>query len=138
MEEQKEILAFINGPVTDHSRIQDVMFHDPRIHNENGKWQAILGVNTSVKHQNHDYASKLMYQLIEDARKQNRKGCILTCKEELIHYYEKFGFMNLGLSQSTLANETWYDMVLYFEKKILDEILESFFIKTCILTVYNN
>ena len=42
MEEQKEILAFINGPVTDHSRIQDVMFHDPRIHNENGKWQAIL------------------------------------------------------------------------------------------------
>lgn len=56
-----------------------------------------------------------MYQLIEDARKQNRKGCILTCKEELIHYYEKFGFMNLGLSQSTLANETCYDMVLYFE-----------------------
>lgn len=112
MEEQKEILAFINSPVTDHSRIQDVM---PRIHNENGKWQAILGVNTSLKYQNHDYASKLMYQLIEDARKQNRKGCILTCKEELIHYYEKFGFMNLGLSQSTLANETWYDMVLYFE-----------------------
>lgn len=37
MEEQKEILAFINGHVTDHSRIQDVMFHDPRIHNENGK-----------------------------------------------------------------------------------------------------
>lgn len=61
MEEQKEILAFINGPVTDHSRIQDVMFHDPRIHNENGKWQAILGVNTSLKHQNHGYASKLMY-----------------------------------------------------------------------------
>ena len=30
-------------------------------------------------------------------------------------FYEKFGFMNLGLSQSTLANETWYDMVLYFE-----------------------
>lgn len=117
MKEQKEILAFINGPVTDHSRIQDVMFHDPRIHNENGKWQAILGVNTSLKLQNHDYASKLMYQLIEDARKQNRKGCIFTCKEELIHYYEKFGFMNLGLSQSTLANETWYDMVLYFEKK---------------------
>lgn len=90
-------------------------FHDPRVHNENGRWQAILDVNTSLKHQNHGYDSKLMYQLIEDARKQNRKGCILTCKEELIHYYEKFGFMNLGLSQSTLANETWYDMVLYFE-----------------------
>lgn len=108
MEEQKEILAFINGHVTDHSRIQDVMFHDPRIHNENGKWQAILGVNTSLKHQNHDYASKLMYQLIEDARKQNRKGCILTCKEELIHYYEKFGFMYLNQHLRMKLGMIWF------------------------------
>jgi len=30
---------------------------------------------------------------------------------ETIRYYEKQGFVNEGLSQSTFAGETWYDMV---------------------------
>lgn len=114
LEKEKEIVAFITGPVINESRITDDMFHDTTFHHEDGRWQAILDVNTAPKHQKKGYASQIMKQLISDVRKQGRKGCVLTCKEELISYYQKFGFKNLGISQSTVAGETWYDMVLIF------------------------
>ena len=52
LEKNKEIVAFITGPVINESRITDNMFHDTSFHHEDGKWQALLGVNTSPKHQN--------------------------------------------------------------------------------------
>lgn len=114
LEEGNEILAFINGPVTHIDHITDEMFHQPALHQETGAWQAILGVNTSPKYQKKGYASLIMKQVIKDAKTQGRKGCVLTCKKELIGYYEKFGFQNRGKSQSALANQIWYDMILRF------------------------
>lgn len=60
------------------------------------------------------YASRIMQRVIANAKAQGRKGCVLTCKEELIGYYEKFGFKNRGISPSALAGEVWYDMALLF------------------------
>lgn len=51
LEKDEEILAFINGPVTNIDHITDEMFHNSALHQEDGAWQAILGVNTSPKHQ---------------------------------------------------------------------------------------
>ena len=51
---------------------------------------------------------------IELAREENRKGVILTCKEEKIHYYAKFGFVSEGVSGSTHGNVVWYQMRLRF------------------------
>lgn len=42
------------------------------------------------------------------------KACIRICKKELIHYYEKFGFKDEGISKSFLAGAIWYDMRLEF------------------------
>lgn len=38
---------------------------------------------------------------IEQARKEGRKGLVLTCKKRLIHYYARFGFVDEGVSGST-------------------------------------
>ena len=51
-----------------------------------------------------------MQVVIDDARMAGRKGCILTCKDKLLHYYEKFGFKNCGISQSMHGGAIWYDM----------------------------
>ena len=41
-------------------------------------------------------------------------GVVLTCKDRLIHYYEKFGFVNEGLTaKSTHGGAEWYQMRLY-------------------------
>lgn len=56
-----------------------------------------------------------------DVRQQGRKGCVLTCKEAMIPYYEKFGFQNWGVSDSALAGQIWYDMGLTLEEGELQE-----------------
>ena len=35
---------------------------------------------------------------------------ILTCLEEKVKMYEKMGFHNDGISQSTWGGEEWYEM----------------------------
>ena len=59
--------------------------------------------------------SLLMEHMIGDARAKGRKGLILTCKDRLIHYYEKFGYKNMGVSASVHGGAVWYDMLLEFE-----------------------
>lgn len=61
------------------------------------------------------YLTRDNFLVIDDARMAGRKGCILTCKDKLLHYYEKFGFKNCGISQSMHGGAIWYDMRLEFE-----------------------
>ena len=60
------------------------------------------------------YEHKNMEHMIGDARAKGRKGLILTCKDRLIHYYEKFGYKNMGVSASVHGGAVWYDMLLEF------------------------
>ena len=112
LEEDGKLISFINGMVTDEITIRDEMFENASLHDENGEWQAIFGVNTIPECRNRGYAGMLMEYVIEEAKKQGRKGLILTCKEEKLRYYAKFGYENLGLSKSVHGGAVWYDMVL--------------------------
>ena len=60
------------------------------------------------------WTEKLIRYVINDARAQDRTGIVLTCKESLIHYYEKFGFQKEGISESIHGGATWYQMRLTF------------------------
>lgn len=114
LEEGGELIAFIDGMVTDDETICDEMFEDASRHRESGKWQAIFGVNTLPGYRRKGYAASLMEQVILDARRQGRKGVILTCKEEMIPFYEAFGYQNQGISSSVHGGAVWYDMMLRF------------------------
>lgn len=114
LEEEGKIIGFINGMVTDKMVIEDEMYENASLHNENGKWQTIFGLDTLPEYRRRGCAAMLMNKLIEEAREQGRKGCVLTCKDKLIHYYEKFGYQNYGVSQSVHGGVVWYDMRLEF------------------------
>lgn len=114
MEDKGKIVSFVNGLVTDESILQDKMFEDAKMHDENGQWQMIFGVNTIPEYRRQGCAEAIINRVIYDARAQGRKGLVLTCKEKLLHYYEKFGFKNEGISQSTHGGAVWYDMRLTF------------------------
>lgn len=114
LEEDGKLISFINGMVTNESTISDIMFEDASLHDEDGDWQAIFGVNTIPEYRQRGLAAKVMQAVIEDAKKAGRKGCILTCKDKMLHYYEKFGFKNCGISQSVHGGAIWYDMRLEF------------------------
>lgn len=113
-ESEGRIIGFINGMVTDSEVIQDVMFEDASLHNERGKYQSIFGLDVLPQYQRQGVAASLMNHLISDARKKDRKGLILTCKDRLLPYYSKFGYQNLGISDSVHGGAVWYDMILTF------------------------
>ena len=112
--EQGELVAFVDGFCTDMPDLTDEMYADAALHDENGAWQMIFGVNTIPSYRRQGHAGLLIRQAIEDARTQRRKGLVLTCKEALIHYYASFGFENEGISESVHGNVTWYQMRLTF------------------------
>lgn len=114
LERDGALVAAVNGMVTNEPVIADAMFADASLHDEDGAWQAIFGVETDPAYQRRGYAALLMERAIADAREQGRRGCVLTCKEHLISYYERFGYVNCGVSASEHGGATWYDMRLEF------------------------
>lgn len=114
MFDEGKLIAFLDGFVTDEADLTDEMYEKAAMHNENGAWQMIFGVNTIPSCRRHGYAGELIEYAIEDAKKQGRKGLVLTCKDKLISYYAKFGFKNEGMSESVHGNAVWYQMRLTF------------------------
>ena len=110
MFDEGKLIAFVDGFVTDEADLTDEMYENASMHNENGAWQMIFGVNTIPAYRKHVYAGQLLQCAIVDARIQGRNGLVLTCKEKLIAYYAKFGFVNEGISESVHGNVTWYQM----------------------------
>ena len=79
-----------------------------------GAYQSIFGLDVLPDYQRQGIAADLMNHMIGDAKNKGRKGLILTCKDRLIHYYAKFGYKNMGVSESVHGGAVWYDMILEF------------------------
>lgn len=109
-----QVIGFINGAVTDERTIADEMFEDISLHHPDGAYQSIFGLDVTREYRHRGVASRLMRAMIETARRQGRKGLILTCKDRLIGYYETFGYVNMGVSKSVHGGAVWYDMILEF------------------------
>ncbi len=114
LEEDGEIVSFVNGMATDEETIRDEMFSDASLHRENGAWQAIFGVNTLPHYRRQGLAAHLLRAAEQDARLAGRRGCILTCKAALLPWYESLGYRNRGVSRSVHGGAVWYDMTLEF------------------------
>lgn len=112
--DEERLVGFINGMVTDEPDLSDAMYEDAGMHREEGKWQMIFGVDTIPEYRRRGCAGELMRRVIADAKEQGREGLVLTCKEALIHYYARFGFVNEGISESMHGNVVWYQMRLKF------------------------
>lgn len=50
IENDEEIMGFINGMVTDNDTVKDEMFKDAELHTENGMWQSVFGLAVLPKY----------------------------------------------------------------------------------------
>ena len=112
--EGDRLVSMVNGMVTDREELVDEMFADATIHQADGKWQMIFGVATHPEYQRRGLAAQVLQRAIADCKAEGRKGLILTCKEQKLHYYAKFGFVSEGVSVSEHGGALWYQMKLEF------------------------
>lgn len=107
-----EIIGFINSGGTDADHIEDAFFKTMNLHIDAGENLVIFGLDVDPNYQKRGYAKELMQHFIKEAKKSSRKNILLTCKHHLIAYYEQFGYLNKGVSESEHGGATWYDMYL--------------------------
>ena len=108
------MISVEDGPVTAGRDVIDGMYSDIAFHDKNGRWQMIFGVETHPSFRRTGVATLALTSFLEYAAKIGLEGAVLTCKEELIGYYEKFGFINEGLSSSVHGGSKWYQMRVKF------------------------
>ena len=114
LERGGRLVAFVDGMTTDRPDLTDEMYADASLHDEHGAWQMIFGVNTLPEYRRRGYAAMLIQRAIADARAQGRRGLVLTCKDALVPYYAKFGFVSEGASESAHGGVRWNQMRLTF------------------------
>ncbi|MFI3209059.1 MAG: N-acetyltransferase [Eubacteriales bacterium] len=114
VEQEGKVIAFINGPVIDQMVIDDEMYAEATCHKSDGQWQTVFGINTLPEFRKQGIGRLMLEEVIETARREGRKGCVLTCKDYLLHYYESFGFKSMGVSASCHGGAKWNDMILEF------------------------
>lgn len=110
--EEGMLVSFVNGLSTDCRDLDDAMYADATLHDEDGDWQMILGLDTAPVYQHHGCAGYLLRRVILDSALNGRKGIVLACKERLVEFYKEFGFIDEDLSSSTHGNAAWHQMRL--------------------------
>ena len=106
-----EICGFLGDVYANAAAWDDAMFGAAVQHAPEGKNLMVLGLNVRPAWRGRGFAAMLMRRCIAEAKEQGLERCCLTCHARLIPYYESFGYVCAGVSQSTWGGETWYDMV---------------------------
>ena len=110
-EKEGQIIGYINGPIINQPYITDDLFEEIKENPKSGGYQSVLGLAVSKQARNQGIAKILMEKMEELVEKNEREGITLTCKQELVSFYEKLGFVNHGISESKHGGVSWYNLV---------------------------
>lgn len=109
--ETGKIAGFLNGLATEEEGFRDEFFKDASLHNPMGSNVMLCGLDVLPEYRGQGLATEIMKQYIQRESLRGRKRLVLTCLEEKISMYEKMGYKNNGIANSTWGNEEWYEMV---------------------------
>jgi ribosomal protein S18 acetylase RimI-like enzyme len=112
IENNKEVIGFINSGATHKVELSDEAFKDLIGHDPCGENIVVMSVVVHPDYQGQGMASKLMHSFIERMRKLDKKAIYLICQTELVAMYAKYGFDYLGKSDSEHGGLAWHDMSL--------------------------
>lgn len=105
-----KIVGFINGLATNEMNLRDEFYTDPALHDPDGRNIMILGVDVLPEYRKQGIAREMMYHYFQQEKDKERKCIILTCLEDKVGMYKKFGFQDCGVSGSEWGGEKWHEM----------------------------
>lgn len=111
-----KLAGFLNGIATDAEKFQDAFFTDATLHTPAGKNIMLLGLDVLPQYRNQGLARELVHQYLQREAKNGRQEVFLTCLQSKVNMYEKFGFQDLGIADSTWGGEEWHEMSCCLEK----------------------
>lgn len=104
------IAGFLNGIATEEKHLRDEFFTDASLHDPRGKNIMLTGLAVLPDYRGQGLARELVERYAQRERQKDRERLVLTCLEEKVEMYRKFGFQDLGLSESLWGGEEWHEM----------------------------
>lgn len=110
------IVGMLNSASTNKNDIGNEELKQLIGHDANGKNMVVFALVVLPEFRKLGIARQLMARFIREAREQNKQNVLLICKQNLVAYYEKMGFIHVGLSASTHGDAEWHEMKLELSK----------------------
>lgn len=108
--ETGRIAGFLNGIATNEDSFRDEFFTDAELHDPNGKNIMLVGLDVLPEYRRQGLGRELVFQYLRREREKGRKMLVLTCLESKVEMYQKFGFTDNGIANSTWGGEEWHEM----------------------------
>jgi ribosomal protein S18 acetylase RimI-like enzyme len=108
--ETGKLAGFLNGLATEESAFRDEFFTDANLYNPDGKNIMLLGLDVLPEYRRQGIAKELVYSYAKREWENGRQMLILTCLKSKIKMYEKMGFVDRGIANSTWGGEEWHEM----------------------------
>lgn len=102
--------GFLNGISTSEHSFRDEFFTDATLHDPAGKNVMLLGLDVLPEYRGQGLAREIVFQYLRREQGRGRKMVILTCLQSKVKMYEKMGFHNNGIADSSWGGEQWYEM----------------------------
>ena len=112
IENDTEIIGFINSGATDNVELSNEDFKELIGHDSNGKYIVIMSVVVHPDYQGAGMINLLMNSFVNRMKSLGKSEIFLICQANLINMYKKYGFVQLGLSESNHGGLSWYEMSL--------------------------
>ena len=112
-----KIIGIINGTSTDKEDISDEALKDMVDFENDGKNIVIFSVAILPEFQGQGISKPLLKKFINTSKEMKKKKILLICKENLVRYYKKFGFIYIGKSKSNHGGFEWHEMYLPLNNK---------------------
>ncbi len=106
-----KIAGFLNGLATGESSFRDEFFSDADLHNPEGGNIMLLGLDVLPEYRGQGLARELMRRYLCTQRGNNKHLVLLTCLPSKIRMYEKMGFTDRGIADSSWGGEQWHEMI---------------------------
>jgi ribosomal protein S18 acetylase RimI-like enzyme len=104
------LAGFLNGLATDEYIFRDEFFTDANLYNPAGKNIMLLGLDVLPEYRMQGIARELVCSYARRERENGRQMLILTCLKSKVKMYEKMGFADRGIANSTWGGEEWHEM----------------------------
>lgn len=105
------VAGFLNGLSTNEGIFRDEFFTDAELYNPEGKCVMLLGLDVLPEYRRQGLGTALMEEYARRERQNGRQALILTCLQDKVAMYQKMGFRDNGIANSTWGGEEWHEMI---------------------------
>lgn len=105
-----KLAGFLNGLSTNESVFRDEFFTDVTLYDSDGKNVMLLGLDVLPEYRGQGLATEIVNQYVRRERDNDRQLLILTCLQQKVRMYEKMGFQDEGIANSSWGGEEWHEM----------------------------